>query len=237
VIPEAVLKAIAQVFDPRFLRVLLMGLSITIALLVAAYVAVFFLVGWLVPDQITLPLIGSFAWADQVLSWASVALMMILSIFLMVPVASAVTGFFLDDVAQAVEDRHYSHLGRAHEPSFGEVLRDSLRFLTLLILANIVALILYVIFLPFAPLIFWALNGFLLGREYFHLVAARRVGVFQARQLRAKHFVSIWAAGTLMAVPLSVPLLNLLIPILGVATFTHIFHRLIGTATTAAPSG
>ncbi|MEM8978481.1 MAG: EI24 domain-containing protein, partial [Pseudomonadota bacterium] len=93
-------------------------------------------------------------------------------------------------------------------------------------LVYLLALVLYVIFLPFAPIIFWGLNGFLLGREYFHLVAVRRVGLAEARRLRKLHFASIWAAGTLMAVPLSVPLLNLVIPIFGVATFTHIFHRL-----------
>ena len=32
-------------------------------------------------------------------------------------------------------------------------------------------------------------------------------------------------AGTLMAIPLSIPLVNLVIPILGAATFTHIFHQ------------
>ena len=35
-----------------------------------------------------------------------------------------------------------------------------------------------------------------------------------------------WLAGTLMAAPLSIPLVNLLVPVLGVATFTHLFHRL-----------
>jgi len=29
-----------------------------------------------------------------------------------------------------------------------------------------------------------------------------------------------------MAVPLTFPLINLIIPILGAATFTHLFHRL-----------
>jgi hypothetical protein len=29
-----------------------------------------------------------------------------------------------------------------------------------------------------------------------------------------------------MAAPLSIPVVNLLVPVLGVATFTHIFHRL-----------
>jgi len=44
--------------------------------------------------------------------------------------------------------------------------------------------------------------------------------------LRKRHWLRVWAAGTLMAIPLSIPLVNLLIPILGVATFTHQFHRL-----------
>ena len=33
-------------------------------------------------------------------------------------------------------------------------------------------------------------------------------------------------AGEARTVPLSVPLINLAIPVLGVATFTHMFHRL-----------
>jgi len=41
--------------------------------------------------------------------------------------------------------------------------------------------------------------------------------------------LQIWIAGTLMAAPLSIPLVNLLIPLLGAATFTHMFHRLNGT--------
>jgi CysZ protein len=66
----------------------------------------------------------------------------------------------------------------------------------------------------------------LLGREYFTLAAIRRVGRTEAKRLRGKHGLTIWAAGVLMAIPLSVPLLNLVIPILGAATFTHLFHQL-----------
>ena len=36
----------------------------------------------------------------------------------------------------------------------------------------------------------------------------------------------ILAAGMLMAAPLVVPVVNLFVPVLGAATFTHIFHRL-----------
>ncbi|MEO0381733.1 MAG: EI24 domain-containing protein, partial [Pseudomonadota bacterium] len=80
--------------------------------------------------------------------------------------------------------------------------------------------------LPSAIFIFWGLNGFLLGREYFMLAAMRRVGRAQAKELRRAHSSTVWLAGTLMAIPLSIPLLNLLIPIIGAATFTHLFHRL-----------
>jgi uncharacterized protein involved in cysteine biosynthesis len=97
-----------------------------------------------------------------------------------------------------------------------------------LIAANLLALILYAILTPFAPFIFWGMNGFLLGREYFTLAAMRRLGRDGARKLRAKHSTTVWLAGTLMAIPLSVPLVNLVIPIIGVATFTHIYHRLSG---------
>ncbi len=135
---------------------------------------------------------------------------------------------FLEEVAEAVEDVHYPSLPKAAAIPFVEGLRDSLGFLGVLIAANVVALVLYVFFAPFAPFIFWGLNGFLLGREYYTLAAMRRVGRDGARQRRKRHFVTIWAAGILMALPLTVPLVNLLVPILGAATFTHLFHMLKG---------
>jgi CysZ protein len=74
--------------------------------------------------------------------------------------------------------------------------------------------------------VFWLVNGWLLGQEYFMLVAQRRLGRVAARGLRRQNRLTLWAAGTLMAAPLSLPLINLVIPVLGVATFTHIFHRI-----------
>ena len=105
-------------------------------------------------------------------------------------------------------------------------LHDLRVLLGLLIVANLFALILYAIFPPFAPLIFWGLNGFLLGREYFQLVAIRRMDRPTAKAMFRANLPQIWFAGSLMAVPLSIPLINLLVPILGAATFTHLFHRI-----------
>lgn len=226
VIFSSFFAALGQIGDPRFRKVLFLGIALTLALLIAVYAAFLVFLQWILPDSSTLPLIGTVQWLDDLVSWSSFVLMVIFSIFLMVPVASAITSMFLDEVAQAVEDEHYPQLPAAHPVPFGEALRDTINFLGVLVLANFLAIFLYLIFAPMAPLIFWALNGFLLGREYYTLVAMRRVGRAQAKVLRRKHAMTIWLAGGLMAVPLSVPLVNLLIPILGAATFTHIYHRL-----------
>lgn len=225
--------ALGQMTDPAFRRVLLTGIGLTLMLLIGVSALFVWVVGALVGDTVTLPLIGDVSWVDNALGWGSVALVSVLSIFLMIPVASAVTSMFLDTVAQAVEDKHYPNLGPARPVPLYDAIVDTVSFLGVLIVANLLALILYLVLSPAAPLIFWGLNGFLLGREYFTLAAIRRVGRKQAKALRSRYMGRIWLAGFLMAVPLSVPILNLVIPILGAATFTHLYHR----STREAPSG
>ena len=150
----------------------------------------------------------------------------------MVPVASAIIALFLDEVAQAVEARHYPHLPKQAAAKLQDQILVSIRFLGLLILANIGALILSMI-LPFlAPLVFWATNGYLMGREYFQMAAMRRMPRTQAQELLHRHQGAIWCAGILMAIPLSIPLVGLFIPVLSAATFTHLLERLL-----ALPSG
>ncbi len=218
------LLALGQIGDARFRKALLLGVGLTFALLVAVYAGFLWLINTLVGPEVTLPVLGEVTWGGGLLSVSSLIFMMVLSVFLMVPVASAITSMFLDEVAQAVEDKHYPGLPPVTKVPFGDALKDTVNFLGVLIAANLLAFILYAFLAPFALFIFWGLNGFLLGREYFTLAAMRRVGRDGARKLRSQHMLTIWAAGILMAVPLSIPLVNLLIPILGAATFTHIFH-------------
>lgn len=219
-------KALGQLGDPRFQRVLWLGLGLTLALLIAVTVVFAGVIGWLTPDTWTLPWIGTIDWVGGVFSFAAVAAMLVLSVFLMVPVASAFTGLFLEDVAAAVEDRHYPALPPADKIGLYEGIVDSINFFGVLVGANLLALILYFFVGPLAPVLFWAVNGYLLGREYFQMVAMRRLGRKGATALRRRHAGKIWIAGILMAIPLTVPVLNLLVPIVGAATFTHQFHRL-----------
>ncbi|MEM1389234.1 MAG: EI24 domain-containing protein [Pseudomonadota bacterium] len=220
------LKALAQILDRRFRGVLLKGFALSAALLIALAYGLIALAGWLLPDAVTLPWIGTITWVDTALSWASVPLVILLSVVLMVPVASLFTGLFLDEVADAVEARHYPHLPAATPPPLIEAIRDSLGFVGLLIAVNGVVFLAAIPLAPLAPVLFFAANGYLLGREYFQIAAMRRLGRRGAREAFRQARGQVWLAGLLMVVPLTIPVVNLAVPILGAATFTHLFHRL-----------
>ena len=222
----AFFRALGQLGDRRFRRGVFLGILLALALLFGTYALFLQLIWWLSPDQIDLPVIGPITGLDTILGWTSVLFMIGLSIFLMIPVASAFTGLFLEDVADAVEDRHYPDLPPATPLTLAEGLRQSVNFLGVVIAVNLAALFVYPFVGPGFPVLFWAINGFLLGREYFSLVALRRLPPSEVKLMRRRNRWTLWAAGTLMAVPLSVPVLNLVIPVLGVATFTHIYHQL-----------
>jgi uncharacterized protein involved in cysteine biosynthesis len=232
---RAFLASLAQLSDRRFLAVLGLGVGLTTGLLVAAYLGFVTLIGWVLPDSFSLPWIGDIAWAETAISWAAVPLFLILSVFLMVPVASAFMGIFLEQVADAVEDVHYPALPPARAVGILEGMADAARFLGLVIAVNLLALVAYVIFAPIAPILFWIVNGFLLGREYGQLVALRRTDAAGARAFRRRNSGVLFVAGVLMAVPLTIPVVNLLVPILGAASFTHLYHML--TAARPARNG
>jgi len=218
--------ALGQILDSRFRGVLIRALLLTLVLLFATNILFLTGLGILLPDTMTLPWIGEVTYIDSVISVGAFLLMVPLSIILMFPVASVFVGFFLDEIAGAVETRHYPELAVVRPQPLAEILVDALRFLGIMVLANLLLLIVYFLSAVFAPLIFLSVNGYLLGREYFQLVALRRLPLSEANALRKRNRGVIWVTGVLMAVPLMVPFLNLLVPILGVAVYTHQFHRL-----------
>jgi CysZ protein len=219
-------RAVGQLGDRRFAGVLAKGIGLTVVALALVFWAVVAGLGWLLPETVALPWIGEVGFVDDLASWAAVGLMLVLSVVLMVPVAAIVVGFFLEDIAAAVEARHYPRLAPAAGVPLGTQVADGLRFFGVLVAANLVAGVIYFAVPPLAPFVFWIVNGYLLGREYFQLVAMRRLGPEGAAALRRDNAARVWFAGVLMAIPLSVPVVNLLVPVLGVAVFTHQFHRL-----------
>ena len=226
------LKSVAQFDDPKFRRVLWRGMGLTIALLIAACLLVNFGINQLLSSAWAANLIGDQSWLGALINIGGVLFTIALSIWLMVPVTSAIIALFLDEVAQAVEARHYPHLPKQTATKLQDQILVGIRFLGILLLANVGALILSMIVPLLAPFVFWATNGYLMGREYFQMAAMRRMPLAQAQELYQRHQGSIWTAGILMAIPMSIPLVGLFIPILGAATFTHQFERL-----RALPSG
>ncbi len=218
-------KALRQLGDKKFAAVLLKSIGLSVLLFVGLYYGVTHTAIALLPGSITLPWLGTIPVGDW-FNGVALAGVLTMAFFLMFPVAMLFIGFFLEDIAAAVEARHYPHLPPVAPLGLGTVMRETLRFLALMIFVNLLALIIYFASTLLAPVIFWIVNGYLIGREYFQLVAMRRIGLKAADKLRKKNRWKIWFAGILMAIPLSVPGLNLLIPVLGVATFTHQFHRL-----------
>ena len=226
------LKSVAQFDDPKFRRVLWRGMGLTIVLLIAACLLVNFGINQLLSSAWAANLIGDQSWLGALINIGGALFTIALSIWLMVPVTSAIIALFLDEVAQAVEARHYPHLPKQTATKLQDQILVGIRFLGILLLANIGALILSMIVPLLGPFLFWATNGYLMGREYFQMAAMRRLPRAQAQELFQRHQGSIWTAGVLMAIPMSIPLVGLFIPILGAATFTHQFERL-----RALPSG
>lgn len=139
----AFFKALGQLGDRRFRRVVFLGVLLALALLFAIYALFLQLIWWFFPDTIILPVIGPVSGMDTLLGWTSLFFMIGLSIFLMVPVASAFTGLFLEDVADAVEDRHYPQLPPATPLTLSEGLRQAVNFVGVVIAVNLGALLLY----------------------------------------------------------------------------------------------
>jgi uncharacterized protein involved in cysteine biosynthesis len=219
------LRAVGQVFDRRFAGVLLWSLALTVALLAGASAGAVWLVGFL-PASFELPLIGEIATPFVAVQGLTLVAMLGLSAFLMFPVAAMFVNLYLDRIVDAVEARHYPSLPPVRAMGLGEAIRSGLWFTFVVLAVNLVAMVFYLLSGPFAPFVFWAVNGYLFGREYFELVAQRRVEPAENRGLRRRHWFQLWLSGSLMAVPLSVPLVNLVVPVIGVATYTHMFHRL-----------
>ena len=214
---EAAALALRDILSPPFRGVLVKSLALTIALLVALWLAI----QWLVAYFIATP----WGWLDLVLDiMTGVGLLVGLG-FLVAPVAALFVGLFLDEVAEAVEQTHYpgDPVGRPLPP--GRALWASLKFFGIVVLVNALALPL-VFLLGFGALVFLVANAYLLGREYFELVAMRHHERSVVRKLRSKHSVRIFSAGLLVAVVLAIPIVNVLGPLFATAFMVHVEKRL-----------
>jgi CysZ protein len=164
-------------------------------------------------------------WVDAVISIAGAGGALLLAWLLFPVTAVLILGLFLDRVAEAVERRHYPGLPPARGWGTAAAAWATARLVALGLLLNLLALPLYLV--PGVNiLIYFALNGYLLGREYFELVAQRRATVAEVTRLRRAARGRVFLAGVVIAAMLAVPVFNLVAPVVGAAFMVHRFERL-----------
>ncbi|HYN38362.1 MAG TPA: EI24 domain-containing protein [Rhodospirillales bacterium] len=211
---DAFAKSIRQLGDPAIRRALLTSIGLSLLIFVLLWVAV----GW----ALTHFAVFQTGWLDAAIDVLGGVATLAVSWFLFPAVVSTTTGFLLDGVAAAVERRHYPALPPARVQPLAEVLLSSAKFFATMLLLNI-GMLLFLLVPPVFPFVFYGVNGYLLGREYFEVAAARRLDPVAARALRKRNARTVFAAGVLLALLLTVPVVNLLAPLLGTAAMVHLF--------------
>ncbi len=217
----ALAKAFAQLDDPRLRRILLWSVGLALGVLLAVGVLL-----WFVIVQFDL---FSWAWLETLFEWGSGLAIAVLLILLFPAAVSATIGLFLEAVAEAVESRHYPGLAPPRAQSVHEAIVSGLRFALVAILLNLAALPVYIVGIFLPPLnffVFYGLNGYLLGREYYETVALRRLDARLAGEVRRRNNGRVFLAGVVITVMLTVPILNLIAPVIATAFMVHIFESI-----------
>ena len=218
---SALAKSLGQFDDPRVRAVV--WKSLAGALLSFAILAVLFwyLGGWMAS--------GLAHWVDWVAHAGTILLTLVLVWFLFPVAVTAVASLFLDEVAEAVEARYYPGRPAPRSQSLAAQLLGTLRFAAVALFLNLVLVPIYLILLIFPPLylvVFYAVNGYLLGREYFELVAYRRLDERTADAMRRAYRGRLTLAGMVIAVMLTIPVFNLVAPIAATAFALHLFEAM-----------
>jgi uncharacterized protein involved in cysteine biosynthesis len=214
---KALILSIRQLFDPAIRRVLVRCVLLALATFVVLVVAVGLGLGALDPTGLawldgTLAVLGSLG--AVVLAWLLFPIVIVVSL-----------GLFADEVIEAVERRYYPDLPPPQGMGLARSTWGAIRFAMVALALNLLVLPLYL--LPGANVVLYlALNGYLLGREYFEQVAQRRLDWRAVMQLRRSARARLWAAGVLTAALLTVPVLNLIAPVIATCFMVHLFEGL-----------
>ncbi len=228
-IRRALTRAVQQLGDPRLVKVLFLALAIT-ALITGPFLAVFLVIAaileWVLPSSVDLPWFGQVGFLGVFTVGLVSKTSWVFWTYVMSPVVVAIIGVLMERIVDAVEAKHYLNLPAVRHQTFGQMLAYGLRFLALMLGVSLAAFVISFFSGVLAPLVFIAANGYLIGREYFEVVALRRSPIEQAQGQTQDNIALLWLAGIFLAVFLAIPVVNLLVPIVGVATFTHLYHKI-----------
>ena len=223
----ALIKAFAQTSDPPFRRVIVKGAAVAIVMFIALVSAA----AW----GLRYVNVTGTGWIDSTIAALGGIAAVIVALVLFPGTMVAVQGVFLDDAAEAVEKRHYpDDVGAA--PPFTRALWGSLRLAGLSIALNLLALPLY-LFPGINLAVFYTLNGYLLGREYFELIAFRHMPAAEAKALRCRHTRPMFLGGVVITFLFSIPVVGWFMPAFAAAFMAHVVEGVRRRQRKPRPSG
>ncbi|MCW5732171.1 MAG: EI24 domain-containing protein [Alphaproteobacteria bacterium] len=219
---EPFLRGLRQIGDPDFRKVLLNAVGLTLAAYVFTAIAVWQGLQFLPQFEQD--------WLNTLVGILS-GLGLVVAMALVFPgLTMLFVGIFLDDVALAVERRHYPADPPGQAMEFWPGLIQSARFAGIVLGLNLLVLPFYLVLLlampPLAFVAYFSLNGYLFGREYFELVAFRHRSRPEAQELRRRHATRLFLTGCMISFLFTIPVLNLLVPLIAVAAMVHIYKSL-----------
>jgi len=212
----ALFRALKELFSPQLRRVVALSIAIAVACFIAVWIGV----------TVALDHLPTIGWRP--LNWLidlfGLVGAVLLSWLLFPPVVTIIAGFFLERVASAVEARDYPGRGPPRRQSIREGVMLGWRLMLLSITLNLLALPIYTLIPVLDVALFFALNGYLFGREYFELVALRRLDRQQTKSVRRRFGGRVFAGGVVIAALFAVPVINIIAPVIATAFMIHIFE-------------
>ena len=209
-------RAMRDVLSPEFRSILWKAIGLTLLVFIGLLAAL-----WVGSAAL---LVLPWPWLDEVIAGAASLVLLVVFFFLMAPVTAIFAGLFLDTAADIVEVSHYPGDTKGNPPSAWSSAVMGLQFGLLVLAVNIV--ILPTVFFGIGVAIMLIANAYLLGREYFTMVAMRHMPARQAANLRKINSGRVWAAGLVPAGLALIPFLNILVPLFSTSYFVHIFKKI-----------
>jgi uncharacterized protein involved in cysteine biosynthesis len=213
----AISKAVAQLGDPAIQRLIGLSILLTIAVFAVLAVLAWWLIGWLSGLQ---------GWWGEAAQIGGLLATAVIAWFTFPALAAAISAIFSDRVVEAVEARYYPGRPAPFEVPLWESILDGLKLALLSLVANLLALP-FLIFPPLYFVIAYGINGYLLGREYYEMPAFRRLQRRVAKQVYAANRGRFTLGGVLIAILSTIPIVNLIAPILAAAFMVHLFESVV----------
>ena len=213
--------AIRQLSDPKLRGVIWQSLLLSLVLQAALVVLAWY----------SLQSFATFKWGwlTDIVHWLGGGALSVLTLLLFPACFGIVISIFLEKIADIVESKHYPELGPARGIPIWTGIWSGLVFLFTMLAVNLLMLPFYIIALFVAGLgvlLFYAVNGWLAGREYYEQVALRRMDRPEVKAWRKENAGTLWLAGAITVFIGTIPIVNLIAPVVGVAAMVHIARTL-----------